>query len=128
VQLPHTYKEGRNVYAHIHWTPRDRGIAEGGKSVGWKVDISWANMEAVFPSSPTYDLTDITTGTDDLHEMTPDVVISGTGKLISSMLTIRIYRDGGTWAGVTAAQSPALLEFDMHIPINTLGSRQILIK
>ena len=132
VQLSHGYKEGSDVYFHVHWTPADRGIAEGTALVGWKVDYSWANIDGTFGASATVDLSDACQSTDDDHLMTPDVLVSGTGKTISSIFELRIYRsDTGaddTWAGGTGAQSPALLEFDIHYEKDTVGSRLTLTK
>jgi len=131
-QFSHSYKQGEDVICHLHWSSGDRGGAEGTALVGWKVDYSWSNTSGVFPSSSTADLSDACSGVDDTHEITSGVTMTGTSKNISSMLVLRIYRsDTGaddTWAGVTAAQSPILLEFDIHYPIDTLGSRQEFIK
>jgi len=131
-QMPHKYREGTDVRFHIHWTPCDRGNEESGNNVGWKVDYSWANIDGTFASSATVDLSDACTGTDDYHEMTSDVLVSGTNRTISSVFQLRIYRsDTGTddtWASGLAAQSPALLEFDIHFQIDTVGSRQSLVK
>lgn len=127
-QMPHSYKEGTDLYFHIHWTPCDRGNEESGNTVGWKVDYSIANPYGIFGSSGTVDLSSTCTGTDDYHERSSAVAVSGTGLTISHIVMLRIYRsDTGTddtWAGITAAQSPALLEFDIHFEINTMGSRQ----
>jgi len=132
VQMPHKYKEGTDLEFHIHWTPHNRGIAESGNAVGWKVDYSISNINGTFPASSTADLSDLTTGTDDKHEITSSVVVSGTGLTISHVIMLRIYRsDTGaddTWSGVTAAQSPALLEMDIHFEIDTMGSRQNIVK
>lgn len=126
VQLPHLYKEGTSLYAHVHWTPKDRGNEENGKTVAWKLDYSWANYDGNFGASATVDLTDTCDGTDHKHQMTPNVEIVGTSKTISSMLICKIYRDtGDSWAGTIAAQSPALLEVDFHFSSDTLGSRLI---
>jgi len=132
VQLTHRYEEGEDIYVHIHWTPCDRGAAESGNAVGWKVDATWTNVNAAFSGTTTYDLSDTCTGTDDQHEITSDVLIDGTGQKISSILMVRIYRsDTGTddtWSSGTAANSPALIECDFHVPVNTMGSRQEFIK
>ena len=128
-QIPHTYKQGTDIKAHVHWTPADRGNEESGNTVAWKIDYSWANIGTAFGSSSTVDLTDTTTGTDDYHEITSTVSITGTSKNVSSMLVCRLYRDtGDTWVGTSAAQSPALLEADFHFEIDTVGSRQELAK
>jgi len=121
-QVPHSYKEGANIKVHAHWTPGNRGTEEGTATVGWAIDYSWANIESVVPSSSTADLTDACQSTDDEHLMTPEVEIDGTGKGISSMISCRFYRNGGTWSG-TLANAPALLEVDFHFPIDTMGSR-----
>ena len=64
--------------------------------------------------------------------MTSSVTVSGTGLGISSMVALRIYRsdtgDDDTWSGATAAQSPALLEFDIHFEIDRPGSRAVATK
>ena len=125
-QMSHAYKEGTDLELHIHWTPADRGNEESGAAVGWKVDYTIANVNGTFGSSSTADFSDTVTGTDDKHEITSAVVIDGTGLTISHMILMRIYRsDTGaddTWAGSTAAQSPAILEVDVHYEINTFGS------
>ena len=127
VQIPHSYKAGSNIYVHLHWTPRDRGNEENGKTVGWKVDYSWANIGDTFPDMQTADLSDACDGTDHKHQMTPEVTISGAGKTISSMLICNVRRsDTGaddTWASTSSGQLPLLLEVDFHYEIDTVGSR-----
>lgn len=129
IQLPHSYKNGEDIYIHVHWTPGDRGNEEAGNTVGWKVDYAWANDGEAFGAMQTLDLSDTCTGTDHLHEKTTDVVISGTGKEISSMLICNLRRsDTGaddTWAGAISGQLPLALEVDIHFPMDTVGSRQI---
>ena len=129
-QIPHSYKEGTDIGAHLHWTPCDRGAAEGTTVVAWKLDYSWANIDAVFPRPVTIDLSDACQSTDDQHLNTPEVSINGAGKTISSILACRLWRDsvGDTWAGTIIAQSPIILEFDFHYEIDTVGSRQTTIK
>jgi len=129
-QMPHNYLEGSDVYSHIHWTPCGNGVDEIGKQVSWKIDYSWANDDAVFPQSTTLSLADTCSGVDDLHEHSIDYSISGTGKLLSSMLVIRLYRDttGDTWVGATDALSPAILEFDLHYQIDSNGSSEMWSK
>lgn len=123
-QVPHAYKQGTSLEAHLHWTPADRGNEESTKTVAWKLDYSWANIAGVVAPSSTADLTDTCTGTDDLHEMTSSITLNGTGKTISSMLVCRLYRDtGDSWVGTTAAQSPGILEFDLHYQIDDRGSQ-----
>lgn len=129
VQMPHGYKEGESIYAHIHWTPGSRGVAENGNYVGWKIDYSWASINGTFTAMQTVDLSDVCDGTNHKHQMTPEAEIPGTGKTMSSMLICNIKRtDLGTddtWVSGSSGQQPILLEVDFHYPIDTVGSTEI---
>ncbi len=131
-QMPHSYKLGSDIYFHLHWTPGDRGNEESGATVGWKLDYSIANTGSDFPASTTLDLSDACSGADDRHEKAASVQVSGAGLTLSHAILLRIYRtDTGaddTWTGVTAAQSPVLLEIDIHFEMDTVGSRQERVK
>ena len=128
IQLPHSYKQGEDIYVHIHWTPGARGNEEAGNTVGWKIDYSWANIDATFGTMQTIDLSDTCDGTDHKHQMTADVLMTGigAGKNISSMLLCNLKRtDTGTddtWAGTISGQLPLLIEVDFHYPLDTVGS------
>ena len=123
VQIPHSYKQGSNILVHTHWTPHARGVAENGKTVAWKLDYSWANIDGTFGASANADMTDTCDGVDHKHLMTPEATILGANKTISSMLVCRIYRDNtDDWVG-TGANGPALLELDFHFEIDTVGSK-----
>jgi hypothetical protein len=122
VQMPHSYKLGTDIYAHVHWTPRDRGTTEGTATVNWELNYSWANIEGVFGASANVDMTDACQSTNHEHLMSPSVSITGTDKGISSMLVCQIARGtDDTWEG-TGANGPALLEIDFHYEIDTIGS------
>jgi len=132
VQIPHSYKQGSDIYVHAHWTPGANGVGENGNYVGWKIIYSWANIDGTFGNPLTVDLSDICDGTNHKHQMTPDISITGTSKTISSMLICKFVRTdtGGddTWAGTGAGNLPLLLEVDFHFEQDTVGSRQLLIK
>lgn len=127
IQLPHGYKQGSNIFVHLHWTPGARGNEENGSLVGWKIDYTWANINGTFSDMQIANLTDACDGTDHRHQMTPEVEIIGTDKHISSMLLCNVRRaDGGaddTWAGSISGELPLLLEVDFHISMDTIGSR-----
>ena len=132
VQMPHSYKVGTDIYVHIHWTPGTRGNEEIGNAVGWKITYTWADIDGTFGSMATLNLSDTCDGTDHKHQMMPDIVISGSGKGISSMLICNIERtDTGaddTWVGTVAGSLPMMLEMDFHYEIDTMGSRIINAK
>lgn len=132
VQLPHGYKVGSDIKAHIHWTPGARGNEENGSTVGWKIDYTWASINGAFGSMATLDLSDACNGVDWEHNMTPNITITGTDKGISSMLICNVKRtDTGTddtWAGTASGSLPMLLEIDFHYQIDTVGSRDTASK
>jgi len=131
-QMPHTYKEGTDLEFHIHWTPHARGNEEASTLVGWKIDYTAANVNGTFGATTTLDLSATTTGTDDKHEIIGAASVDGTGLKVSHMIMVRIYREDtgadDTWSGTTNAQSPVLLEMDIHHEVDTMGSRQEYIK
>jgi len=128
-QMPHAYKEGTDLKPHVHWSPRARGVAENGNTVAWKLDVAIANVEGVFLSSITVDLTDVCAGVNERHEISPSGTINGTGLTISHVLVCRLYRDvGDSWSLNTLGNRPVLLEFDIHFEKDTPGSRQELVK
>jgi hypothetical protein len=133
-QLPHSYREGTDIFVHIHWTPGVRGTEENGKTVGWKVLYTWANIDGTFSAMSTADLSDACDGTDDKHQKTGYITIDGhtVPKTISSMLLCQVTRtDTGaddTWVSTTSGQLPLILEVDFHYEINTVGSRSSTAK
>ncbi|KKN27391.1 hypothetical protein LCGC14_0865190 [marine sediment metagenome] len=128
VQMPHNWKEGSDIQPHVHWTPCDRGNEENLRVVVWELHYSWANEQGgIFAPASSVTMADICTGFDDVHLRSPAGTISGAGKTMSSMLVCRLSRSavGDTWVGTTNAQSPALLEFDIHFQIDGIGSNSI---
>jgi hypothetical protein len=125
VQTPHSRKNNSDLSIHIHWTAGTRGNEEANKAVGWKVGVSWADIGEAFGTVTYYDLSDTTSGTDHVHQMTSDLPITGTNKGTSSMLACSIKRtDTGTddtWSSSTTAQLPLLLEVDFHYEVDTPG-------
>lgn len=132
IQLPHSYKLGTDLRAHVHWTAGANGVTENGNTVGWKIDYSWANIDGTFGAMATVDLSDACDGTNHKHQMTPNVAITGTDKGISSMLICNIKRtDTGTddtWSRTASGSLPMLLEIDFHYEIDTFGSRETASK
>jgi len=132
VQLPHSYKVGSNIYAHIHWTAGESGDTEEGNSVGWKIAYSWANIGSAFPALTSLSLADTVSGDNWTHQVTTDAQISGSGKSISSILMCNIKRSDkksdDTWIGTASGQLPMLLEIDFHYEMDTVGSRGMSTK
>jgi len=120
VQLPHAYKEGTDLKPHIHWTKHN---SDSG-NVKWGLEYTICNVASTFPDTTTLTSTSVDTGSSTTpynHLLTNLGTISGTGLTVSSMLIGRLFRDGidptDTYDGYAA-----LLEFDIHYQVDSLGS------
>jgi hypothetical protein len=124
-QIPHNYKQGSNLHAHIHWS---KATTHNGV-VHWQMKYKWGNIGEVMPAfSSLADGTEVNSdsNTVDKHAMFEWTSIDGTGKTLSSMICIYISRtnDGSD----TFTGSANLYEIDIHYQLDSMGSRQELIK
>lgn len=119
VQLPHRWKEGSNLYFHVHYKHE---TAVG--TPNFIVKYRWANVGAVVqPLAWNWQRLGTTTGTTDkTHQMAYNSAgISGAGKTLSSLLFVQVYLRT-TPANVNAYQ------FDIHYEIDSMGSKEEIIK
>ena len=118
-QMPHSWKVGSEIHPHIHWEPKSTDTG----SVLWRLEYKWANINGNEPTDwTTLDVLDPGDGTAFKHQMVSFANISGTGKTISSILSIKISRVAGD-ATDTYNGEALLKEFDIHFEIDTLGPR-----
>lgn len=128
-QLPHSYKEGTNIYPHIHWMPK---ATEPG-NVEWNLDYTWVNYDATtpltFPATTTNTVVAMGSFTSRTHLITSLASggLDGTGKKVSSILICRIWRNSGNTAD-TYRNDAGLLSIDFHYQIDTVGSRAQYVK
>lgn len=121
-QLPHGYKEGSYLEAHIHWSPSDGNPGV----VRWGLEYTWANEGKVFPNTSTIYAEGSTTSTAFRHIYTdfePEDIPESPGKTISSMLVCRLWRNS-SHINDTYGSDAFVTEIDFHYQINTLGSRE----
>lgn len=129
VQMPHDYKEGSDIYAHVHWTSQ---TAAGTNRVTWKLDYAWANLSSDLTTTGNLSASEITTGAGHSmiayeHVITPLGTISGTGKTLSGILTCRLTRVGSDGSDTYGADAD-LLSFDFHYEVDALGSSSAFTK
>lgn len=121
VQMPHRWKEGSTIYPHIHWSQ------SANQAVTWKIDYKWFNTGAAVPGSFTTltmatNLYTYTSGT--IHQKTTNTSgIAGTGKTISSLMLIKLYRNDNTYTGDALAY-----QFDIHYEVDSFGSNTESVK
>lgn len=127
-QMPHRWKVASTIYPHIHFmctsdvSPTD--------NFGINFEYTWCDINEDFSANTTLENIDIETGvnTDNMHQIANVTAsgISGTGHTLSSVLLCRIERTAA--AADDYAGGVAILEFDIHYEIDTVGSRGIITK
>jgi len=133
VQMPHAWKQGTDLGAHVHWTTRPGDAAPGANRVVWGIEYQWVNIaENHAVSNPPISTGSITinlNGTLDAgeHAITPIGTISGTGKTLSSVLVCRVFRNGGA-SDDNYTGKAALLSIDFHYQIDSFGSSSEYVK
>lgn len=119
-QLPHSYKLGSDIHPHVHWQQ------SAATAVTWKMDYKWFNNGAAVPANYTTISTNtgvFSYSSGNLSQISSFPVISGTGKGLSSILLIKLYRDDNVTTGDVLG-----FQFDIHFEIDTIGSREELTK
>lgn len=119
-QLPHGYLEGSDIKLHVHLAHIE-GSDNG--NVVWKCEYSWASNLEALPASSTATSSPVAVLAADQYKpmITPLATITGTGKKISSLLLLRLYRDP-TDANDTSTANVYLLEADIHYQSDGVGT------
>jgi len=121
-QLPHSYKEGTAIEAHIHWINPSNETG----NVVWGLEYTWANVGSSFNNTTIARVSAPVWG-QDIHMATDIVRIDGRGKKISSIIICRLFRDGGANED-TLNDGVYLMEFDFHYQIDYPGSMATWVK
>lgn len=115
VQMPHMWKEGSSINPHVHV------IQNANQQAVFKMDYKWYNIGDAVPAGWTTHIMNqyavpYTSGS--LSQIIEaSTMISGTGKTISSILKIKLYRDDNVYTGDILAD-----QFDIHIQKDSFGS------
>lgn len=119
-QVPHAYKQGTDLKLHIHW---GHASAADNGAVVWQCEYAWANNLSSMPASTTTAATAANVLAADQYKpmVTPIATLTGTGKEVSSLLLLRLFRDPAN-AGDTSTANVFMLELDLHYQSDTVGS------
>jgi len=119
-QLSHSYLEGSDIKLHVHWG--HISAADDG-AVVWQAEWAWTNIGDAMGAPTTTTATAVNVlGADQYkHQMSSILTMTGIGKTISSMLTIRLFRDP-TAGGDTSTADAYLFEVDAHYQYDHAGS------
>lgn len=125
IEIPHDYKEGSNLYFHIHW----QGItipADGTDNVNWQLTYTVAKQQGATLDAVTVITKEIAFDTQYEFILTAFDAIDGTNFDIGDqfLFTIeRIAASADDYAGDALVATVGL-----HYECDTCGSRQILTK
>lgn len=130
VQMPHAYKEGSNLYPHVHWT-----TATGtptATNVVWGLEYSVVAVGGNFPVTTILTSGSVvpSIGTPSgvgQHLISPLGSINGSNIGLSTILICRLFRDT-TNANDTFANPIGLLSIDFHYEVDSLGSHTEFVK
>jgi hypothetical protein len=121
IQIPHDYKEGTDVYPHLHlWFPAY--AASGAETNVWKLTYSWGNISTNgFPASASISVTNTGVIQPNEHRIVSFGAISGAGKKISSCILVTVERTGTDGHDVYD-DNIGFVSADAHYQQDTIGS------
>lgn len=115
IQMPHRWKLGSDIAPHVHWHQA------ANQNPVFKMDYRWTNIgDAVPVGWTTYTMGTLvkTYSSGTIHQICGGTaLLSGSGKTLSSMLQVKLYRDDNVYTGTLLATS-----FDLHYESDALGS------
>ena len=124
-QMPHSYKEGSNIYPHLHWSPDNNDTG----NVVWQFEYVIANIDGTFAGAAESD--EIVIAADGVpfkHQYEEFKTIIGAGLTISHIIICRLTRMSTSDAADTFTGNACFLEFDFHFEKDAVGSTTILTK
>jgi hypothetical protein len=128
IELPHSWEEGDGICPHVHWISPD--ATGGDEGVTWGLEYTWANegvingagSPVVFGNTTIILAPDVDTFTADEHRVIDFAEIDGSGKLISSVVLCRLFRDVSDGDDDYASDA-ILVNIDIHFKRDSLGSQ-----
>lgn len=122
-QWTHRIKTGSDAHIHVHWSPTTADVA----NVSWQAETLEANLNEAFPANTTLHTaaTFTTGGTASMHLVSEIADVAKADRTISGIMKVRVAR---VTTNDTYVQPVIFHGCDVHIELDTLGSRQEYIK
>jgi hypothetical protein len=120
-ELLHDWKEGTDIYFHIHWYP---STADAG-NVTWQLEYELRDT-AAFSGSTTINVTQATSGVGKLHRA-DFPAINCTGYKIGSQIIFRLFR-APTATLDNYEHDAYAVSIGIHYQVDSLGSRSMATK
>lgn len=127
-QLSHKYKMGTSIHPHIHWAVPSTDEA----TVSWCIECVWADINATYAGSTTKLCVDAATiQVANRHTYTDIGDFAVASAAVSMVGLCRFWRDANAGEAAmtdTYDDDAFALSLDFHYQIDTLGSRQEIVK
>jgi hypothetical protein len=123
-QMPHAWKEGSDIYLHVHWHKLATGTMTG--TVKWQTKYEWTNIGATRAGFSAFADGSESVPNSNIalkHAMFHFPVISGAGKTKSSMICVVLQRLSSGAGADTFGANAKLLEIDIHYQVDKFGSQ-----
>lgn len=116
IQIPHSYKEGSQVFCHLHWLT----LTNTSGSTTWAMEYTWTSYTKKIQYSKIMKVTQTNQGAY-IHNIADFGGLTPFNKTISSIINVRLYRNSDlandTYTGLSCG-----LSFDCHFEGDSLGS------
>jgi hypothetical protein len=122
LELNHNWKEGTVLKPHIHWYAVNGNLG----NVNWQMDYVLLAFGATVPAATTINTIVATPGIAWQATLTSLPDIDASGFLLGTQMHIRLFRDPTD--NDTYGADAALATFGLHVQVDTLGSRQVVVK
>lgn len=121
-QMSHSYKEGSDIYCHLHWTCGTNSTS----NVTWAIEITKQDINSIFPITTTY------TNTSPCNKAYTHNLANfgsiGSFNGISGVGLVRLYRNSGNVKDTYSGNDVFALSLDCHYEKDSLGSNEEFVK
>jgi hypothetical protein len=121
--MPHSRAVGTTIEPHIHWADTSTGTGD----VVWRFEYTVASVGNAFPAYTAIDVTAAASGVVGQPQVATFGEITLADDKLGSMLKWKLSRLGNDVADTYAAVAK-LLEFDIHVQIDSFGSEEVYSK
>lgn len=132
IEMAHKWKEGTEIEIHVHWGTNGVDIAD--KGVKWEIDYTWSNILAAGGTTAFAGATTVSVETlipastpHGTNMLTSVVSFTPTGGKIGATLLMSLKRIASV-TNPTPTGDPWVFMVGVHYRIDTIGSRQLLVK
>lgn len=121
IEMNHNWVNESIIYPHVHWMPTTTGLG----NVNWQLEYIATNRN-VAGASVTINVIQATGGVAWNENFASLPAIDMTGFTVGTQLFFRLFRDPTD--DDTYEADAVLATFGVHVLLNTIGSREMLIK